>query len=293
MAIKASGPFVAWDDMATRVDTTQKNADVAGKDGAAASAVRAIKARNPKADPTGIAPDICPTRIPRHVAIIMDGNGRWATGKGMMRVAGHIEGAQSVRSVIETAGKLGIEYVTLYSFSMENWKRPAAEVDALMALYLANISSERQKLLEEGIRFVQIGRREGLPPEVQAAAAKLEAETAHGTAATLVLAVNYGSRTEIADAARRLAERAVAGEIKPEQIDEAMLAGELYTRDMPDPDLLIRTAGELRVSNYLLWQISYAELYVTDTLWPDFRGEQLLEAVRAYGRRTRKFGGLV
>ncbi|CAN5771433.1 polyprenyl diphosphate synthase [soil metagenome] len=244
------------------------------------------------ARPAEILPDVPPAKIPRHVAIIMDGNGRWAAARNEPRVMGHQAGARSVRAVMEAAGELGIEVVTLYSFSMENWKRPAAEVEALMQLYLQYLELERPTLLKHNIRFRQIGRREGLPENVNRGVAALEAETARNTAGTLCLAVNYGSRAEIADAARALAEKVARGEMKAEDVNEAALHGALYAPDLPDPDLLIRTAGEMRLSNYLLWQISYAELFVTPTLWPDFGRESFLDAIREYAKRTRRFGGL-
>jgi undecaprenyl diphosphate synthase len=226
------------------------------------------------------------------VAIIMDGNGRWARQKGFPRVFGHRNGAGVVREVTEEACRLGIEVLTLYSFSLENWKRPADEVAALMQLCLAYLDSEEAEMKRRNIRFRVIGRREGLPPEVVAAIDRVMAGTAGCTGMTLCLAINYGSRAEIVDAARELAREAAAGRLDPAQIDEAAVHAHLYTRDLPDPDLLVRTAGEFRVSNYLLWQISYAEIHVTRTLWPDFGRQGLHEAIRDYARRTRRFGGL-
>jgi undecaprenyl diphosphate synthase len=254
--------------------------------------VDSMRRRNPKADPLGCLPDVHPSRIPRHVAIIMDGNGRWAKGQGLHRGAGHRAGAEVVRTIMEECGRLGIEVLTLYSFSMENWKRPAEEVSALMQLYMQYLEAELQKFMEENIRFRQIGRREGLAPEVLAAADRMTEATKDNTAATLCLAVNYGSRAEIVDAVRDIAKRVQAGELEPDQITSETVHEHLYTAGLPDPDLLIRTAGEMRVSNYLLWQISYAELHVTQTLWPDFGIADLHAAVRDYAKRTRKFGGL-
>lgn len=256
------------------------------------TALAAIMARCPDAKPTEVLPDVSPAKLPRHVAIIMDGNGRWANARGMPRMMGHRAGAKSVRAVMEAVGDLGIEVVTLYSFSMDNWKRPAEEVHALMELYLEYMAAERKTLLSNKIRFRQIGRREGLPEIIQQGVAALEAETAGNTAATLCLAVNYGSRAELTDAAKALARRVASGELTPEAITERHLQAELYAPDLPDPDLLIRTAGEMRLSNYLLWQISYAELYVTQTLWPDFGREAFLGAIREYAGRSRRFGGL-
>jgi len=262
------------------------------RDPTVADAARAITERNPGANPRGLLPDVHPARIPRHVAIIMDGNGRWAQARGMPREMGHQAGAASVRPVVEHAGDLGIEYVTLYSFSLENWKRPAEEVRALMQLCLAYLAAEEQDLIRRQIRFRVIGRREGLPAEVCGAIDRVTASTAPGTRGELCLAINYGSRAEITDAVAGIAADVKAGLVAPEAIDERLIASRLYTAGMPDPDLLIRTAGEMRVSNYLLWQISYAELHVTPVLWPDFGPRNLDEAVREYARRDRRFGGL-
>jgi undecaprenyl diphosphate synthase len=254
---------------------------------------RVMQERNPKAQPLEILPDVHPGKIPRHVAIIMDGNGRWAEARGLPRMMGHRAGAESVRGVVEEAGKIGVEVVTLYSFSLENWKRPKAEVDALMALYCQYIDSERQRFIDEQIRFVQIGRREGLPAEVLAKRDEVVELTKNHRRGTLVLAVNYGSRAEISDAMREIGRKVQAGKMRAEEIDEGVIERHLGTAGLPDPDLLIRTAGEMRLSNYLLWQLSYAEIHVTDRLWPEFDAKDLHEAVRAYSRRTRKFGGLV
>jgi undecaprenyl diphosphate synthase len=258
----------------------------------AAAVLARMRQRSPQADPQARLPDIHPERIPRHIAIIMDGNGRWASQQGLPRMFGHRAGAAAVRSVIEECGNLGVEVLTLYSFSMENWKRPEEEVEALMGLYEMYLEGERDRLMRKNIRFVQIGRREGLPPVVLAAVDRLMQETASNTGSTLCLAVNYGSRAEIADAARAIARDVAAGRLKPEEVTEATVASHLYTSGLPDPDLLIRTAGEMRVSNYLLWQISYAELHVTDKLWPDFREADLHAAIRDYAGRRRTFGGL-
>lgn len=262
-------------------------------DPTAQAVVARMRRRNPHADPLARLPDVHPARIPRHIAIIMDGNGRWARQRGFPRLFGHRNGAAAVRQVVEECGRLGVEVVTLYSFSMENWKRPREEVDALMYLYTAYLEGEREAMMREGVRFVQIGRREGLPPEVVRLVEDVERQTAGNTVATLALAVNYGARAEIADAARDLARRAVRGEIDPESIDEQAVAGALSTRGLPDPDLLIRTAGEQRLSNYLLWQLSYAELHFTRTLWPDFGVADLHAAIRDYAARTRRFGAVL
>lgn len=238
------------------------------------------------------APSPAFARLPRHIAVIMDGNGRWAASRGMPRVLGHRQGAESVRRIVTECAKLGVEALTLYSFSSENWKRPAEEVDALMLLCRDYLAAERKTLLENGIRFRRIGRDEGMPESVLAALAETEAATARGSRMTLVLALNYGSRQEIVDAARSLARDAQAGRIDPDSIDEAAFAARLSTVGLPDPDLLIRTAGELRVSNYLLWQISYAEIHVTEVLWPDFAEADLHRAIEDFASRNRKFGGL-
>jgi undecaprenyl diphosphate synthase len=261
-------------------------------DAAALAVVEAIRQRNPKADPLARLPDVHPSRIPRHIAIIMDGNGRWAQERGFARLFGHRNGAAAVRRVVEECGRLGVEVLTLYSFSMENWKRPREEVDALMALCLSYLEGERDGLIREGVRFRVIGRREGLPAEVLAAIDAVTEATRHGRSGTLCLAINYGARAEIADAARALAAQTAAGRLAPDAITEDLLAAHLSTAGLPDPDLLIRTAGEMRVSNFLLWQISYAELFVTGTLWPDFGAADLHAAIRDYAGRTRRFGGL-
>jgi undecaprenyl diphosphate synthase len=264
-------------------------------DALALEIARRMRERNPEADPLRHLPDVHPARIPRHVAIIMDGNGRWAGQRGFPRSFGHRNGARSVRAVVEEAGRLGIEVLTLYSFSLDNWKRPREEVEELMRLCLAYLEGERGALMREQIRFRVIGRREGLPRPVVAAIEEVEAATRGGRRGTLCLAINYGSRAEIVDAARSLAADAAAGRLRAAEIDEAAVARRLYTGGddpLPDPDLLIRTAGEMRVSNYLLWQISYAELYVTDVLWPDFGAEELKAAVREYAGRERRFGGV-
>ena len=235
---------------------------------------------------------IDPRRVPRHIAIIMDGNGRWARAQGFERTHGHLAGAEAVRRTVEECGRLGVEYLTLFSFSSENWKRPVEEIDALMALCLRYCASEREELAARNVRVRMIGDRDGLRTDVRAALEDLEHATSACTGPTLCLAINYGSRGEIVRAVRSIAARVLRGEIDPAAIDDATISGSLDTAGIPDPDLLVRTAGEMRVSNYLLWQISYAELYVTDTLWPDFGADGLRDAVRAYAARERRFGGL-
>ena len=236
--------------------------------------------------------DIPPDRRPRHIAVIMDGNGRWAQKRNQPRIAGHRAGAKAVRDIIIECARLELDALTLYSFSMENWKRPAEEVGALMDLYLQYLVKERRELVEHNIRFVQLGRRQGLPQSVLDEVDQTAAATSHCNGLTLCVALNYSSRTEITDALRAIVHEVMAGRIDPADIDEDMISQNLYTAGLPDPDLLIRTAGELRISNYLLWQISYAEMYVTDVYWPDFRVENLHHAIREYARRKRRFGGL-
>ncbi len=234
-----------------------------------------------------------PCRLPRHIAVIMDGNGRWAQARGKERTEGHARGARSVEAVTEECCRLGIEQLTLYCLSSENWKRPKPEIDFLMTLLKDYLLAERRRILEQNIRFTVIGRREGLPDAVLVEIEENERLTRSNTGLTLCLAINYGSRAEIVDGVRTIAERVRRGELSPEEIDEDTVSGSLYTAGMPDPDLLIRTAGEMRVSNYLLWQISYAELWVTPRYWPDFDATLLHEALRDFARRQRRFGGLV
>jgi undecaprenyl diphosphate synthase len=233
-----------------------------------------------------------PQHLPDHVAIIMDGNGRWARQRGLPRIEGHARGVGSVRATIEECCRLGIGQLTLYCLSSENWKRPQAELDFLMALLEQYLIQERAEILEQNIRFSTIGRRAGLPDRVlQEIDTNVRLSQAN-TGMSLCLAINYGSRTELIDAVRCLSRQVKAGTLDPEQIDEAVLSNALYTAGMPDPDLLIRTAGEMRVSNFLLWQISYAELWVTDLCWPDFDRAVLHQALHAYAGRERRFGGL-
>ncbi len=233
-----------------------------------------------------------PQALPRHVAIIMDGNGRWARQCGLPRIEGHRNGAAAVRAIVETCARLGVQVLTLYSFSLENWKRPPEEVQALMALYAEYLVAKRPELMDNEVRLVQIGRRAGLPAKVVAELQQTMDITRDNRRMTLCLALNYSSRAEIVDCVRGIAERVQRGELRPDQIDEAEISNGLYTAGLPDPDLLIRTAGEMRVSNFLLWQISYAELYVTPVLWPDFRPDDLYAALRAYGKRERRFGAV-
>jgi undecaprenyl diphosphate synthase len=256
------------------------------------AALARLRERCPEADPLAYLPDVHPSRIPRHIAIIMDGNGRWAQARGFPREFGHRNGAIVVREIVEHCGRLGVEVLTLYSFSLENWKRPETEVRALMQLCLTYLDGEERELVRNGVRLRVIGRRQGLPDEVVRAIERVERATEQGRRATLCLAINYGGRAEIVDAARRLAEEVRAGLRSPDSIDEQALAAHLGTAGLPDPDLLIRTGGEARVSNFLLWQISYSEFVVTDTLWPDFRPAHIDAAIREFARRRRRFGGL-
>jgi len=233
-----------------------------------------------------------PARLPRHVAVIMDGNGRWAQQRGLPRIEGHRRGVQSVRSTIEESVRLGIEQLTLFCLSTENWKRPQTELDFLMTLLREYLIKERAEIMEQNIRFTVIGRREGLPAHVLDEMDENIRVSSANSGMMLCLAINYSGRTELVDAVRTLAERAQRGELQPADIDETTVSDALYTAGMPDPDLLIRTAGEMRVSNFLLWQISYAELWVTPKCWPDFDEATLREALKDYGQRERRFGGL-
>jgi undecaprenyl diphosphate synthase len=233
-----------------------------------------------------------PERMPVHIAIIMDGNGRWAHQRGLPRHEGHARGADSVRATVEECCRLGLSQLTLYCLSSENWKRPQAELDFLMALLEQYLIQERQLILQQNILFRTIGRRCGLPPRVLEEVDESIRQSSANTGMTLCLAINYGARGELADAVRDLAGRVRAGTLDPEAIDEETIGNALYTAGMPDPDLLIRTAGEMRVSNFLLWQISYAELWVTDRCWPDFDRATLHQALRDYAGRERRFGGL-
>ena len=234
-----------------------------------------------------------PVRLPRHIAIIMDGNGRWAVERGDERIAGHLKGADVVRSTVTECCQLGVEQLTLYCFSAENWKRPKPEIDFLMALLKQYLLDERELILDQNIRFTVIGRREGMPDDVLAEMDRSIALSAANTGLILCLAINYGSRTEIVDAVRALAVKVRNGELEPSEIDDDAISNSLYTAGMRDPDLLVRTAGEMRVSNYLLWQISYAEIWVTPKCWPDFDAGTLHDACRAFAARDRRFGGLV
>jgi len=230
--------------------------------------------------------------IPQHIAIIMDGNGRWAANRGKPRLEGHRTGAESVEACLEAAAEIGVDYLTLYAFSSENWKRPESEVTALMGLLSHFLREKLPVLMKNNIRLLVIGQTERLPESNRKALAKTMAKTAGNDGLTLVVALSYGSREEIVDATKRLMEKAKSGDLEPGELTNEIFAEHLYTDGIPDPDLLIRTSGEFRVSNFLLWQISYTEIHITNTLWPDFRREQLLEAIADFQNRSRRFGGL-
>lgn len=228
--------------------------------------------------------------LPAHIAIIMDGNGRWAKARGLPRFRGHSAGMESVRKVVEAAVQIGIRHLTLYAFSQENWQRPAPEVGALMRLLQHYVRKERDELIRQGVEVRVYGDRERLSSAARRAVDHIEQSTAGGAHMRLNLMISYGSRAEIVQAARNLAEKAKRGEIDVADIDEASFAAELYTAGTPDPDLLIRTSGEQRISNFLLWQLAYTELYITPTLWPDFRREHLVAAIHEFQKRERRFG---
>jgi undecaprenyl diphosphate synthase len=231
------------------------------------------------------------TSPPRHIAIIMDGNGRWAQERGWIRIKGHEQGAQSVEESLDACLEKGVEYLTLYAFSSENWKRPKLEVQGLMKLLEHYLGSKVEAMNKNGIRFHAIGRLNQLPTAIQKRLQKAMEATAHNKKLTLTLALNYGSRNEIIDAVKTIAHQSARGETNPEEITEEFFSQHLSTAGMPDPDLLVRTSGELRLSNFLLWQLSYAEIYVTPKRWPDFKKEDLLAAIEDYTRRERRFGG--
>ncbi len=228
--------------------------------------------------------------VPRHVAVIMDGNGRWATSRGLPRERGHEAGADSVREIVRACGEMGVEALTLYSFSTENWARPEDEVEALMALLERYLREELNELMEQNVRLSAIGELHRLPTAVQMGLEGVSRMTADNSGLRLILALSYGGRVELRDAVRAIAARVRAGELEPDAIDEATISSHLYTADLPDPDLLIRTSGELRLSNFLLWQVAYSEIYVTDILWPDFRRDELAAAFEVYSSRVRRFG---
>ncbi|MEL7129407.1 MAG: isoprenyl transferase [Pseudomonadota bacterium] len=241
---------------------------------------------NPEAD-DGSHPS-----VPRHVAIIMDGNGRWAKARGLPRTAGHERGVEAVRRTVEAAGDLGIEYLTVFSFSTENWRRPVAEVNTLFSLLRNYVKRDLNRLIENGVRVRVIGQRDGVPKDIAELTKKAESETAHNTKSNLTIAFNYGAREELVRAAKAIADDIGAGRLSPDNLTENDLAARLDTRDLPDPDLLIRTSGESRISNFLLWQIAYAEIVILDVLWPDFGKDHLVNAIRDYQSRDRRFGSV-
>lgn len=232
-----------------------------------------------------------PRQTPAHVAVIMDGNGRWAAKRGLPRLFGHRAGAKAVRESIAACLELGIRYLTIYSFSSENWRRSREEVDGLMSLFVEVLEAEMDDLMERSVRVLLIGSEAGVPEATLDAFRRAEEKTADNDSLTLVVALNYGGRLEITEAVRQLAREVAAGDLDPDAISEDTVAAHLYTHALPDPDLLIRTSGEMRISNFLLWQIAYSELWVTSTLWPDFRRGDMLKAVVDYQGRTRRFGG--
>jgi undecaprenyl diphosphate synthase len=231
-------------------------------------------------------------RLPRHVAVIMDGNGRWAQLRHKRRVEGHRAGIHAVRDTVETSARIGLEVLTLYAFSIENWKRPRSEVSTLMGLLKRYVRSELDTLLKNNIRFRVLGRAHQLPDDVQEELRRAERTTSANTGLRFNIALNYGGRAEITDAVRELFSELLQDGREASRIDERALAAHLYTAGLPDPDLLIRTSGELRISNFLLWQIAYAEIWVTDVLWPDFRRRHLLQAIGDYQKRDRRYGGI-
>lgn len=240
--------------------------------------------------PDTLTQQINPAALPAHVAIIMDGNGRWAKSRGLDRSAGHVEGVNTVRRITEIASELGIKYLTLYTFSTENWNRPKEEVDALMHLIVVAIERETPDLIKNNVRLTMIGDFDRMPSEARDRLAHCMEDTSHCTGLTLVLALSYSARWELARAVKQIACEIAAGHLSPDEIDDDTIAAHLTTAAIPDPDLLIRTGGDFRVSNFLLWQIAYSEIYVTDTYWPDFGKEQFCQAVIDYQRRERRFG---
>ena len=230
--------------------------------------------------------------VPRHIAIIMDGNGRWAEARGKNRLSGHKQGVISVLNTIEAASMAGVEFLTLYTFSTENWNRPATEVDGLMELFVASISHYTEDMIKKGVRLKFIGDRQGLSDKVRQAMETIEQRTAHNTTITVMPAVNYGGRQEILHAVKTIARDVQNSTLSIEEIDQQSFSAKLYTADTPDPELMIRTSGEMRISNFLLWQLSYAEFYICDVHWPEFSKEEFHKALESYKSRGRRFGGV-
>ena len=251
-----------------------------------------LKKKNPKTASSGSAgkEEVSRENLPVHIAVIMDGNGRWARKRLLNRINGHRKGIEVAREVITCSRELGVRYLTLYTFSRENWNRPAEEVALLMKLLEKHLKDEEENFVENNIRFKAIGNIQELPQSVRDVVSKLESKTRYNTGMTLQLALSYSGREEITRAAREAARKVADGVLKPEDITEDLLKGYMYTGDAPDPDLLIRTSGEKRISNFLLWQLAYTEIYVTDVLWPDFTREDLIGAIRDYQSRERRFG---
>jgi undecaprenyl diphosphate synthase len=239
-------------------------------------------------NPSGVPAD----KLPQHIAVIMDGNGRWARERGLPRIEGHRRGSESVRACTTACIEAGVPYLTLYAFSKENWQRPADEVGALMILLDRFLAERTAEIMERNIRLLAIGHLQDLPDKARKRLEDTIAKSANNTAMTLTLALSYGARTEIVDAARRIAREVKAGTLDPETVSEDTISSHLYTAGIPDPDLLVRTSGEMRISNFLLWQISYAEIVVTPKLWPDFTKEDLFAAMQEYARRNRRYGGI-
>ncbi|MBU0634255.1 MAG: isoprenyl transferase [Candidatus Omnitrophica bacterium] len=232
------------------------------------------------------------SNTPQHIAIIMDGNGRWARAKGLPRIAGHRRGAEVVKTVIRACKDMGVKFLTLYTFSTENWKRPKREIDFLMRLLNKYLTREKAKLIENDVKFLAIGRLEALPDSVKKVIKQITEITRDNRAITLILALNYGGRVEILDAVKEVAKDINTGKLDPQELDEEVFSRYLYTHKIPDPDLLIRTSGEMRLSNFLLWQLSYSELFISDKFWPDFTEQDLLAAVEDFRKRERRFGAL-
>ena len=239
-------------------------------------------------NPSGVPAD----KLPQHIAVIMDGNGRWARERGLPRIEGHRRGSESVRACTTACIEAGVPYLTLYAFSKENWQRPADEVGALMILLDRFLAERTAEIMERNIRLLAIGHLQDLPDKARKRLEDTIAKSANNTAMTLTLALSYGARTEIVDAARQIAREVKAGTLDPETVSEDTISSHLYTAGIPDPDLLVRTSGEMRISNFLLWQISYAEIVVTPKLWPDFTKEDLFAAMQEYARRNRRYGGI-
>jgi undecaprenyl diphosphate synthase len=247
-----------------------------------------LNSNPPSAGPSKLDPDL----LPAHVAIIMDGNGRWAKKRLFQRIKGHEKGSETVRTVVRTCRELGISYLTLYAFSTENWQRPKAEVEALMGLLIRFLKSEKNELMDKNIRLRLIGQMDRLPSQVQEVLQETMQATIGNTAMNLILALSYGARAEIVEMVRSVAEKIKQGQIDPESITAELVADNLYTRDIPDPDLLIRTSGEMRISNFLLWQIAYSEIFITPTLWPDFGQDEFLNILKDFQGRDRRYGAV-